>query len=118
MLWKLGAVRTASVYCMAYGLLGLLITSLGPALLELARRTDVRVVASSDGSSQSLLMQTSIETMTFVFTSRSGGYLGGSIVGGMLFDRFDGHKLLVLALSICTLGTVGIALASSIGVCG
>jgi MFS family permease len=42
--------------------------------------------------------------MGYVFTARSVGYLFGSMVGGPLFDRLDGNKLLAGALSLTVLG--------------
>ena len=41
--------------------------------------------------------------MSYVFTSRSIGYLMGSMIGGWLFDKYNGH--LVLSLS-CVWGTL------------
>ena len=41
--------------------------------------------------------------MSYTFTARSIGYLLGSIVGGWLFDKYNGH--VVLSLS-CFWGTL------------
>ena len=46
---------------------------------------------------------TKLEHMSYVFTSRSIGYLMGSMIGGWLFDKYNGH--LVLSLS-CVWGTL------------
>lgn len=59
---------------------------LGPTLLELACHTG-----------------TKLKHMSYVFTSRSVGYLMGSIVGGWLFDKYNGH--VVVSLS-CIWGTL------------
>lgn len=59
---------------------GISVAILGPTLIELACQA-----------------QTELEKMSFVFTARAIGYLIGSIVGGWLFDRYNGH--LVLSLS-------------------
>jgi len=42
--------------------------------------------------------------MGFVFSSRSLGYLVGSMVGGPLFDKFDGNKLLAGAITLTAVG--------------
>ena len=65
---------------------GTAVAILGPTLLDLACHT-----------------HTKLQRMSYVFTSRSVGYLTGSIVGGWLFDKYNGH--LVLSLS-CTWATL------------
>lgn len=59
---------------------GIAVAMLGPALLELASNTS-----------------TSLQNMSYIFTARSAGYLIGSMVGGMLFDKYN--ELLVLCIS-------------------
>ena len=59
---------------------------LGPTLLELACHTN-----------------TKLEHMSFVFTSRSVGYLIGSIIGGWLFDKYNGHVVLSVSCMWATL---------------
>jgi MFS family permease len=46
-----------------------------------------------------------VAEMGYVFTARSVGYLFGSMVGGPLFDRLDGNKLLAVALGLTVIGT-------------
>ena len=58
---------------------GISVAILGPTLIELACQA-----------------QTELEKMSFVFTARAIGYLIGSIVGGWLFDRYNGHLVLSL----------------------
>lgn len=41
--------------------------------------------------------------MSYAFTSRSIGYLTGSIVGGWLFDKYNGHVVLSLSCVWATL---------------
>ena len=65
---------------------GTSVAILGPTLIELACRA-----------------QTDLAQMSFVFTSRAVGYLVGSIIGGWLFDKYNGH--VVLSLS-CVWATV------------
>ena len=59
---------------------------LGPTLLELACHTN-----------------TKLEHMSYVFTSRSTGYLIGSIIGGWLFDKYNGHVVLSVSCMWATL---------------
>ena len=59
---------------------------LGPTLIEL-----------------SCQVQTSLAHMSYAFTSRSVGYLTGSIVGGWLFDKYNGHVVLSVSCLWATL---------------
>ena len=59
---------------------------LGPTLIEL-----------------SCQIQTSLAHMSYAFTSRSVGYLTGSIVGGWLFDKYNGHVVLSMSCLWATL---------------
>ena len=59
---------------------------LGPTLIEL-----------------SCQIETSLAHMSYAFTSRSIGYLTGSIVGGWLFDKYNGHVVLSLSCLWATL---------------
>ena len=52
----------------------------GPTLIELACHTS-----------------TKLENMSYVFMSRSVGYLVGSIIGGWLYDKYNGHGVLALS---------------------
>jgi len=70
--------------------LGLATASLGPALPYLAHNTD------------SLISEISI-----LFTTKAGGYLLGSIIGGRLYDRLPGHLVAFSAI-------VGIAAAMAL----
>ena len=60
---------------------------LGPTLIELSCQIKL----------------TSLAHMSYAFTSRSLGYLTGSIVGGWLFDKFNGHVVLSLSCLSATL---------------
>ena len=66
---------------MAFVGLGLVGAVLGPTLPALAELT-----------------RTSISQISILFVARSVGYLGGSILGGNLFDRIPGHPLMALTL--------------------
>ena len=84
-------------YFIAYGIcffaLGLGTASLGPMLPFLANNAAV-----------------SIAHISFLFTADSLGYMLGSVGGGRLYDRFDGHKLMILALALMVLISVIIPL--------
>jgi len=68
-------------YFVSFISLGMATASLGPALPHLAEKTD------------SLISEVSI-----LFSTKSGGYLLGSIVGGRLYDRIPGHLVALIAI--------------------
>lgn len=74
-------VRQTSVYFAAFFILGATIASLGPTLLYLSENTGATVAS-----------------LGLLFTLRSGGYLVGSLIGGRLYDRLPGHRLLGFAI--------------------
>jgi MFS family permease len=45
-----------------------------------------------------------VAQLGYVFSARSVGYLFGSMVGGPLFDKLDGNKLLAGALFLTAIG--------------
>ena len=65
---------------------GTSVAILGPTLIEL-----------------SCQVQTRLAHMSYAFTSRSVGYLTGSIVGGWLFDKYNGHVVLSMSCLWATL---------------
>eukprot|EP00696_Hemimastix_kukwesjijk_P003770 gnl/Hemi2/1462_TR518_c0_g7_i1.p1 gnl/Hemi2/1462_TR518_c0_g7~~gnl/Hemi2/1462_TR518_c0_g7_i1.p1 ORF type:complete len:585 (-),score=107.01 gnl/Hemi2/1462_TR518_c0_g7_i1:46-1800(-) len=81
--------------CFSYMLLGLVMAAVGPALSMLAVNT-----------------ASSVSDLAFVFPVRSFGYFLGSLLGGPLFDSYDGCTLLCLALSLCGCATFLIPFAS------
>lgn len=64
--------RVALFYCYAYFLLGIIVASIGPVLPELSRRTNVTLNEGGIG---------------VITTSRSLGYLVGSIGSGVLVEK-------------------------------
>jgi FHS family Na+ dependent glucose MFS transporter 1 len=70
-------------YGIAFVALGLGLSSIGPLLPYLAENVKV-----------------SFAQISFVFTASSLGYMAGSAGGGRLYDRFKGHRLMVIALSL------------------
>ncbi len=75
------ASKQTIVYYAAFIALGMTAASLGPTLLGLAEQT---------GSA--------LSQISFLFTTRAVGYLGGSFVGGRLYDRLPGNRTLAVAL--------------------
>lgn len=64
-------------YYASFVIFGLLTAALGPTLPGLAENT-----------------RSQLAHISYIFTAQSLGYLGGSVFGGRLFDRFPGHPLL------------------------
>ena len=73
--------RQTAAYFAAFFVLGATIASLGPTLPFLAENTGV-----------------TLASLGLLFTLRSGGYLIGSLLGGRLYDRLPGHRLLGIAI--------------------
>ncbi len=84
-------------YFITYGVcfisLGLGMSALGPMLPYLADNINV-----------------SFAQISFLFTASSLGYLIGSAGGGRLYDRYKGHKLMILALVLMILMGISIPL--------
>jgi FHS family Na+ dependent glucose MFS transporter 1 len=70
-------------YFGVYFSLGAVIASLGPTLPSLAQNVQVGIAAIS-----------------ILFTARSLGYLGGSLLGGYLYDHYNGHRVLAGLLTL------------------
>ncbi|KAF0023353.1 hypothetical protein F2P81_023983 [Scophthalmus maximus] len=96
------------VLCASFLGLGMGISVLGPTFEDLA-----------------VNVKKNISNMSYVFVGRSMGYIGGSLVGGLLFDCMNPHLLLGLSMLVTALGMCAIpfcvqamvltALMSSIG---
>ena len=89
--------RPVPVYIGALLVIGLTMTVIGPALTELRERT-----GSSIGAIGSL------------FVASSVGFLSGSVLGGRLYDRLHGHRLLASGLVLLGLGVLTIPHARSL----
>ena len=74
--------QTAGYYA-AFVALGLIGSLLGPSLISLAQHTNVR-----------------LDQISILFTGRSLGYLLGSLMGGLLYDRRPGNPLMAGFLGI------------------
>ena len=68
---------TTAAYYLAFILLGLTVAADGPALLKLAEHTS-----------------SSLDQISLIFFFGSLGYLLGSYIGGRLYDRVPGHRLM------------------------
>lgn len=77
--------RTAGYY-MAFVSLGFFSASLGPTLPGLAANTS-----------------SALNQISYLFTARALGYLIGSYIGGRLYDRLPGHKVMALGLGVMAL---------------
>lgn len=75
--------RLFLVYCLCFISLGLSAAAIGPLLPSLADLVDV-----------------SMGQISFLFTASSLGYLIGSAGGGRIYDRYQGHQIMSLALII------------------
>ena len=80
-----------SAYYGVYWILGAIVASLGSTLLALSKHVGVTVGAIS-----------------ILFTTRSFGYLGGSLLAGYLYDRLHGHRVLTVMLLISALALVSV----------
>jgi MFS transporter, FHS family, Na+ dependent glucose transporter 1 len=78
-------------YYGAFVALGMASAALGPSLPSLAEHTRSRMAEIS-----------------ILFVARSSGYLGGSLLGGRLFDRIAGHPVMGVALVLIA-GMLGVA---------
>ncbi len=78
-----GTISKTVVYYASFVALGLALASLGPTIQGLADQT-----------------QTKLHEISFLFMTRSMGYLIGSLFGGRLYDRLPGHPLLAASLVV------------------
>lgn len=73
----------AAAYYIGFVALGLVAAVMGPTLLGLAAHT---------GST--------LGQISFLFTARALGYFGGSLIGGRLYDRLPGHRVMASVLAV------------------
>ncbi|XP_023930621.1 sodium-dependent glucose transporter 1-like [Lingula anatina] len=84
--WEKGEGRyfkTVSL-CIAFMGLGACIALPGPTLIDLREQ-----------------VQTTVQYISYIFSGRSAGYLGGSILGGIVFDHMN-HHLFLSAIMLLT----------------
>ncbi len=87
--------RQIIAYFGIYLMLGAIIASLGPTLPDMAANLGAGIAAIS-----------------ILFTTRSLGYLAGSLLGGYLYDRFHGHRVLFILL---TVGAISLGFVPGLG---
>ncbi|CAH2252151.1 sodium-dependent glucose transporter 1 [Pelobates cultripes] len=85
----LGDLRccVTTVMCAAFLGLGMAIAVLGPTFPDLAENVGSNVA-----------------NISYIFVGRSCGYLGGSVLGGILFERVNQHLLIGVALLATAVG--------------
>ena len=96
-----GSIRIAitAAYFASFFSIGIVLASLGPILPALANR-----------------LHTSIDAVGILFVARSSGYLVGSVIGGVIFDRMQRtHLPLLFGNLLCAVGCAVIPSLSSIG---
>jgi FHS family Na+ dependent glucose MFS transporter 1 len=89
--------RTVGYYA-AFVALGLVGASLGPTLRGLAENT-----------------RTLLSEISIVFSARALGYLVGSFLGGRLYDRAPGHRMMAAALIVMAITMVLVPLIPLLG---
>src|SRR5258706_3299160 len=88
---------TTAAYYLTFILLGLTIAAEGPTLLKLAEHT---------GSN--------ISQISFIFFFGSLGYLSGSYIGGVMYDRVPGHRFMAMILVLLGIITIFVPVATSL----
>ena len=86
-----------TAYYLSFIILGLTTAASGPSLLKLAEHT---------GSA--------LDRISLIFVFGSFGYLVGSFLGGRLFDRISGHKLMAITMLIVGIASVLIPISRSL----
>lgn len=80
-----------SSYFGIYFMIGVIVASLGPTLPALAKNLGI-----------------GIASIGILFSTRSFGYLAGSLLGGYLYDRVNGHRVLALLLLLSTISLASV----------
>jgi MFS transporter, FHS family, Na+ dependent glucose transporter 1 len=91
------AIIPTTVFYLAFILLGLTTAATGPTLPVLASHTSSR-----------------IDQISFIFITGSLGYLIGSWIGGRLYDRFPGNRVLPIGLLVLAASAALIPSASQL----
>uniref|UniRef100_A0A2L2Y873 Sodium-dependent glucose transporter 1 n=2 Tax=Parasteatoda tepidariorum TaxID=114398 RepID=A0A2L2Y873_PARTP len=77
-------IKTFNLYA-CFIVLGLCAAITGPTLIDLTR-----------------IVNTDIATIAFIYTGRSCGYIGGSFIGGIIFDMFSKKQLILTTGQLIT----------------
>jgi len=83
---KIGSWARTIAYWITLGSFGLVISSLGPVLPDLAAQVNVP-----------------IDVISAIFTARAAGFFFGAFFGGKVFDRVKGHLILVVCFLVQSL---------------
>lgn len=86
-----------AMLCGGFFSLGIVVSLLGPTLLDLACNTS-----------------SNLGTLAYLFTARSSGYLTGSIIGGCLFDKFEANILLAISQFISAAGIFAVPFCTDV----
>ncbi|XP_042909070.2 sodium-dependent glucose transporter 1-like, partial [Parasteatoda tepidariorum] len=70
-------IKTLNLYA-CFIVLGLCIAITGPTLIDLTH-----------------IVNTDIKTIAFIYAARSSGYIGGSFIGGIIFDMFSRKQFIL-----------------------
>lgn len=79
------------LYLVSFLIVGMSLSMLGPALTELREKSD-----------------SGIGAIGVLFAGQSLGYIVGSIAGGRLYDRFDGHRVYAIGLAVLGVGLLAV----------
>ncbi len=90
-------IKLTVVYAWAFGYCGILMSCIGPAMLVLGEHTGA-----------------SVAQMGYTLSARSIGYVCGSSIGGPLFDRMEGHRLILGALTCAAVATFCVPFITSL----
>lgn len=91
------AQHSISAYLGGFVMIGLGLSLAGPALSHLRDR-----IGTTDGG------------IGLVFAGQSAGYIVGSLVGGRLLDRGNGHRWWTLSMAAITVSVLGVAASNSL----
>ena len=90
-------IASTSAYYLAFIILGMVIAAEGPAIPWLAEHT-----------------ASPIEQISLIFVFGSFGYLIGSYIGGLAYDRVAGHRFMSIILLTLALSAALVPIASSL----
>ena len=84
---KVLKIFQSTCLALAFLALGLYIAMFGPTLPTLSHN-----------------LQVQIDTMSYILPGRAAGYLSGSIISGLIYDKVDHHLMMFCSLSVSAIG--------------
>jgi len=93
----INAIAPTMVFYLSFILLGLTMAVTGPTLTTLAKHTSSR-----------------IDQISFIFITGSLGYLIGTVIGGRLYDRFPGNRVIPFGLLVLAVSSAYVPAASQL----